>query len=234
MKKNITNTVVISVGGSLIAPDVPDGKFLKTLVAFIYKEVRRGARFVIVTGGGKTARTYQNGLRDQRKVAQAELDWMGIFATELNAQLVRMSLGKIADPTIIKNPTLPLLFRKSVVVACGWKPGCSTDFDAVLLAKNVGATRIVNLSNIDYAYTRDPKKYNDAKPITSIEWKSFRELLPKEWAPGLSSPFDPIAARKAEALGMEVAIINGRRLPELRKYLIGKPFVGSLITAKLN
>jgi uridylate kinase len=33
----------------------------------------------------------------------------------------------------------------------------STDFDAVMLAKNFGAKKVINLSNIDYAYDKDHK-----------------------------------------------------------------------------
>jgi uridylate kinase len=55
-------------------------------------------------------------------------------------------------------------------------------------------------------------------------------MIPKEWDPGLSSPFDPVAAKEAEAIGLEVAIINGAKLEELSNYLDDKPFVGTIIS----
>ena len=60
------------------------------------------------------------------------------------------------------------------------KPGFSTDLDAVLIAKQLNSKKIINLSNIDYAYDKDPNKFIDAKKIESITWKEYRELIPSE------------------------------------------------------
>ena len=99
-----------------------------------------------------------------------------------------------------------------------------------MIAKNLGATRLVNLSNIDYVYDSDPKQNKNAKKIEKISWADFRNIIPKEWDPGLSSPFDPVAAKEAEALGLEVAIINGAHLEEFSNYLDNKPFIGTVIS----
>ncbi len=84
--------------------------------------------------------------------------------------------------------------------------------------------------NIDYVYDKDPREHNDAEPIERIDWPDFRSLIPGEWDPGLSSPFDPVAAREAEKLGLEVAIMNGAALGEFDQYLRGEPFKGSIIS----
>ena len=99
-----------------------------------------------------------------------------------------------------------------------------------MMAKNIGTTRLVNLSNIDYVYDSDPKKDLNAKKIEKISWAEFRKLIPEEWDPGLSSPFDPVAAKEAEALGLEVAVINGARLDQFSNYLDNRPFVGTVIS----
>jgi uridylate kinase len=57
--------------------------------------------------------------------------------------------------------------------------------------------------------------------IEQTNWADFRKLIPDRWDPGLSSPFDPIAAKEAESLGLEVAIINGKKLDEFENYLSG-------------
>jgi uridylate kinase len=88
----------------------------------------------------------------------------------------------------------------------------------------------VNLSNIDYVYDSDPRKNPDAKKIEKISWADFRKLIPEEWDPGLSSPFDPVAAKEAQSLGLEVAIIYGEKLQEFSNYLDDKPFVGTVIS----
>jgi uridylate kinase len=88
----------------------------------------------------------------------------------------------------------------------------------------------VNLSNIDYVYTADPRTDPSATKIETISWSEFRKLIPSEWDPGLSSPFDPVAAREAEALGLEVAVINGMDLEAFGNYIDGKSFVGTVIS----
>ncbi len=222
--------VVVSVGGSLIVPDGIDTDFLIRFKALILDKVEKGFSFSIIAGGGKTARRYQEAAHIVTPLSQADLDWIGIHATRLNAQLLRNIFVGHAHPHIIKNPTIDIDADEPVIIAAGWKPGCSTDYDAVLVAKNQGAMRLVNLSNIDYVYDSDPKKNPGAKKIEKINWANFRKLIPVEWDPGLSSPFDPIAAKEAESLGLEVAIMNGTKLEEFSNYLDGLPFTGTVIS----
>ena len=222
--------IVVSVGGSCIVPDHIDTDFLKRFKALILDKVQKGFSFSIITGGGKTSRRYQDAASAVTPLSQQDLDWIGIHATRLNGQLLRNIFAGHAHPHVIKNPTIDIKAEESVIISAGWKPGCSTDYDAVLMAKNLGATRLVNLSDIDYVYDNDPKKNSSAKKIEKISWAEFRKLIPATWDPGLSSPFDPIAAKEAEALGLEVAIMNGTKLEEFSNYLDGKPFVGTIIS----
>ncbi len=222
-------TVIISLGGSLIVPDEIDINFLKEFKKIILKHVNRGRRFVIITGGGKTCRKYQAAANSVTKLTLEDMDWLGIHVTRLNAHLLRSIFHKEAHPRIIKNPTENIHFNEKILIAAGWKPGCSTDYDAVLFAKNLGIKKLANLSNIDYAYDKDPKKFKDATPISDIKWKEFRKILPKKWDPGLNSPFDPIASKVAQKLDMEVAILNGKNLENFEKYLDGKTFIGTKI-----
>lgn len=222
--------IVVSVGGSLIVPDQIDTDFLSRFKALILEKVQRGFTFTIITGGGKTARRYQDAANAVTPLSPQDLDWIGIHSTRLNGQLLRNIFVGYAHPQVVKNPTIDVESEEPITIAAGWQPGFSTDYDAVLIAKNLGARRLVNLSNIDYVYTADPKKDPNAKKIEKIGWAEFRKLIPDHWDPGLSSPFDPIAAKEAETLGLEVAIINGAKLGEFSNYLDGKPFVGTVIS----
>jgi uridylate kinase len=78
-------------------------------------------------------------------------------------------------------------------------------------------------------YTADPRINPDATKIERTTWSDFRKLIPSEWDPGLSSPFDPIAAKEAERMKLEVAVINGAKLAEFEKYIEGQPFTGTVI-----
>src|SRR5438270_760950 len=89
---------VLSLGGSLIVPGEIDVKFLQAFKKIIVGQIKKGHRFIIVTGGGKTARNYQGALRQVSKVSNDVLDWMGIGATYINAELVMLMLGRLAHP----------------------------------------------------------------------------------------------------------------------------------------
>lgn len=223
--------IVISVGGSLIVPDDIDTDFLSSFKTLITEEIDAGKRFCLICGGGKTARRYQDAAESVSAPTDEDLDWLGIHSTRLNGHLVRTIFHDIAHPVMITNPdeVLDVPKESPLIIASGYRPGASTDLRAVQIAKHTHAQKIINLSNIDYAYTSDPREDEHAEKIESISWTDFRALIPSEWDPGLSSPFDPIAAREAAAAGIEVAIINGSKLSEVEKYMRGEDFIGTRI-----
>jgi uridylate kinase len=223
---------VISLGGSIVAPDGVDEQFLKDFTALITELLNADEkrRFIFVVGGGGPARNWQKAYRNTAvKVSDEEADWIGIMATRLNAQLVRAIMGEWCRADVVTNPTQvePLVGR--VLVASGWKPGFSSDYDAVLLAERFQASEVINLSNIEQVYTDDPKKNPDAKPIEKISWEDFRSLVGDEWIPGKNVPFDPVASRHAAKIGLKVICAAGRNLPNLKKILLGEDFFGTTI-----
>lgn len=225
--------IIISLGGSLIVPDGVDWDFLRMFKRFIDREISDGRRFIVVSGGGKTARTYIDAASKASAVSDEDRDWMGIHATRLNAHLLRTVLREHAYPRVNTNPHDLEDFYVAgdpVLIAAGWRPGFSTDYDATLLGKYLDVGRIVNLSNIDHVYDRDPRKYPDAKRYERMTWPEFRALVGDEWNPGMNAPFDPIASKLAEEEGMEVAILAGHDLDNVSSYLSGAPFEGTIIS----
>lgn len=221
---------VISLGGSLINPGTLDVSFLKKFRQIILSEVKKSNCFILITGGGKPAREYLGGLKIiLGKVAHADLDWMGIAATRLNAEFVKLMFGNMSHGQIVIDPNKKLSVTRPILVGGGWLPGRSTDDDAVRLAKTYGAKTVINLFDQDYAYTKDPRKFSDAKKITNISWKDFRKIVGNKWDPGKNLPFDPTAAKLAEKIGLKVIIANGKNLPNLKNILSGKPFRGTTI-----
>lgn len=220
---------VLSLGGSLINPGTIDAKFVRKFKELVVTEVKLGNRFIIITGGGKPAREYQAGLRDSGKPLANDLDWMGIYATRLNAHFMRLVFGRLAHMRVVEDPNIRTDFKEKILIAGGWKPGRSTDDDAVRLAKIYGSNTIVNLSNIDYVYTKDPRKFKDAQKIETISWKDFRKIVGSKWDPGANVPFDPTAAKFAQAHKLRVIIANGKNISNLKKILSGKEFIGTQI-----
>jgi len=223
--------IVMSVGGSLIVPDQIDITFLKNISDFIHTETANGRRFIIIAGGGKVARRYQDAASAVTALGRDDLDWLGIHATHLNGHLLLTVLRDIAYHVMIKNPddVLDIPGEPAVIVAGGYRPGSSTDLRAVQIAARVGATKVINLSNTDYVYTDNPHTNPEAIKLETVTWSEFRKLIPIEWDPGLSAPFDPIAAKEADRLDITVAQINGAKLPELKKFLDHEPFMGTQI-----
>jgi uridylate kinase len=223
--------IVVSVGGSLIVPDGIDTGFLHNFRSVILDQVGRGVSFFIITGGGMTARSYQKAAQEVRgDLDRDDLDWIGIHSTRLNAHLMRALFKEEAQERIIKNPTRSIRGNSPIIIGAGWRPGWSTDYIAVMAAKQLGAKKLINLSNIDYVYTKDPREFPDAEKLEQVDWARFRTLIPDHWDPGLSSPFDPVAAKEAESLKLEVAVMNGRNTAEFENYLTGRPFKGTVIS----
>lgn len=222
--------IVLSLGGSIVAQDEINVKFLKRFKNLILKEIKNGRRFIIVIGGGKTCRKYQSAAGQATKLTNEDLDWIGIHATRLNAHLLRTIFRDYAKKEINKDPTKVENFKEDILIAAGWKPGFSTDFDAVMLAKMYGAKKIINMTNIDYVYDIDPRKSDIAKPLPKLSWNEYRELVGDRWHPGSNAPFDPIASKKAEGFGLDVVILNGADLKNFNDCLNNKSFKGTIIS----
>ena len=224
---------VISLGGSIVAPDGVDEAFLKDFRVLIGELLSRDdkRRFIFVVGGGGPARAWQKAYRAvNSSPVDEQADWIGIMATRLNAQLVKAIMGEWCTQDVVIDPTKVEPFMGRVLVAAGWKPGFSSDYDAVLLAERFHADAVINLSNIEKVYTDDPKKNPNAKPINSISWADFCSMVGDEWVPGKNVPFDPIASKHAARIGLKVICAAGKNLPNLRKILMEENFTGTTIS----
>jgi len=217
---------VISLGGSILVPDKINVNFLKRFRKLILKHSQKN-KFIIITGGGKTCRRYQKAARSVTKVIDEDLDWIGIHSTRLNAHLLRTVFRNIACPKIVKDPTKKIVFKK-LLIGAGWKPGCSTDYDAVVLAKTYGVKTVINITNVDYLHDKNPAIYKKTKIIKEANWKTMRIIVGSKWTPGLNSPFDPEAVKLAQKLKLKLVLI-GPDLKNLDNLLHNKKFKGSVV-----
>ncbi|MBU0707231.1 UMP kinase [Patescibacteria group bacterium] len=225
-------TVIISLGGSLIVPQPGyiDVKFMKKFRTEIINFVARNDnRVIIVSGGGRLNKRYNSAIQEIVKPSLIDLDWLGISATKLHAEFVRIMFGQKAHQQIIDNPTKKINTDKQILCGGGWRPGCSTDKDSVLLAKTYGSHEVINLTNIDYVYTKDPRKFKNAKKVKDTTWTEYFKMIPKKWSPRLNTPFGPPASRLAKKYGVTVSIINGKKVSNLKKVLLRKTFKGTTI-----
>lgn len=223
-------TIIISLGGSLIVPDNIDIIFLTDFKKLILSHVEKGKKFVIITGGGKINRTYNEAAKNLGTPSEEDLDWIGIASLKLNAELIRVMFGKYAHEKVIDNLSKSFPHEKSIVIGSAYEPGKSSDWDSVEAAKNLGAKKIINLSNTDYVYDSDPRLNPNAKKIEQISWSDYRKIIPTEWTSRLNSPFDPVASKDAQDNGISVMIMNGKPIANLANCLNGEKFLGTIIS----
>lgn len=224
------DTIVISLGGSIVVPHDIDTDFLLRFRSLITEQTEKGKRFIIIVGGGHTARKYIDALEVAGEIDNIRKDWMGIYSTHLNAQFVKIFFKDLAYKELLLDKKNIPDTDKPVLFGAGGTPGSSTDLGAVAVAETSGATCVINLSNIAHVYDSDPNKNPNAVKYEKLSWDQYRSFIPSDWTPGLSTPFDPIASERASDAGLEVAIMNGKDLENLRRYFEGEDFEGTVIS----
>lgn len=170
---------VISLGGSRIVPDDVDEDFLEEFKELIHKHPSN--KFVVVTGGGSTARRYISALRDMGKKTRAQ-SMAGIEVTRFHARFMARLFGKIANHKIpLNKKKVKNLLKKNRIVFCGalrYQDRNTSDGTAAELAAYLDCP-FINLTNIKGLYTANPKKNKNAKFIPKITWKEFDKIVSK-------------------------------------------------------
>lgn len=221
--------VVISLGGSIINPEERDGEFLNQLASLLRK-FAQDHEIYVVCGGGKIARYYINTGRELN-ASEDQLDELGIGATRLNARLLQLALGNVAEGTIPHTiEEAAEQGRKGIIVVMGGTtPGHTTDGVSAALAERVGAARIVNATAVDGVYSDDPWKVKDTKKIHHMTFQQLLDMLGDGHGAGRSGVFDPMGADIALRCRIPVLVIAGRDLEEMSQAIRGGPIKGTII-----
>ncbi len=223
--------VVVSLGGSVIVPDDNDDAFLKRFSEMISSLCDR-YQIYLVCGGGKIARYYIKVGRNMG-LPENDLDEMGILSTRINATLVAFSLGekfvgKVPEDILEAHR---LEKKGKVVVMGGTVPGHTTDAVSAMLAKEVRAARIINGTSVDAAYTADPRKFPDAERLSRITHQQLYELVNVGLhGAGPSNVFDRLGAQVARDSHIDIYIVDGRDLNEMRAAIEGNPIKGTVVS----
>lgn len=210
-------------------PDKIDAQYLSDFRELVLKYLDDYKQFIIVAGGGKTARNYQAAAQQISGIDEEDLDWIGIHASRLNGHLLRTIFKNHANPQMIWNPDKMKPKKEKILIGAGYRPGNSTDYVATLFAREYKIKTVVNLSNIEYVYDKDPYKFEDAQPLKQMSWDEMKKLVGDEWIPGANSPFDPVATKLSAKLGLRVVIMKGSNLKNLDNFLAGKNWEGTEI-----
>jgi uridylate kinase len=224
--------VVISIGGSILAPEKLDPNFISSLSELLKKLTTENKIFIVV-GGGVLARKYINIARDMG-ANEIELDEIGIAATRMNARLLIAGLGDFACPEPIESYDEALIQAKQfpIVIMGGTDPGHTTDAVAMMLAEYINADKFVNATSVDGVYTADPKMDKNAKKLPKLTPGRLMEITMQGMHSHQAGPhivIDPLAARIIKRSGIPAFVVDGRNLSDLENAINGKKFNGSII-----
>ena len=224
--------IVISLGGSLIVPDKINYEFLKKFKKVLEKNKRK-YKFVVICGGGKTARNYIHGL-DKEKIKKKEFfqSLLGISATRINARFMTYFFGKDSKSGIPHNmKEIKGALRFNDVVFCGalrYSKNQTSDTTSAKIA-HYFKTSFINLTNVKGLYDKNPKKFRSAKFIPEISHKNFLKQAKKiEFKPGQHFVLDQKAAKIIKKHKIKTYII-GNDAQQLHNLLNNKHFIGTRI-----
>ena len=215
-----TMRVSISLGGSLLA-QTPDAitKYADTLIEL--KE--RGHQLIVVTGGGRSARHWIS-LAKELGADPYTQDRLGIHATHLNALLLIAALGSHAHPHIHRRGSeIKRHLDNQILVGGGYLPGSSTDYRAVLFAQAAKAELIVNATNVDGVYDRNPNLNPDAVKLLHITYYGLEKIINENavQAPGKYGLFDLKAVKRAKKFKLPLIFVDGTNPKEIARAIEG-------------
>lgn len=223
-------TVVISIGGSVLVPNENDIDYMKSLAALL-KEISAKYKLYIVTGGGRIARYY---IVFGRALGAEEqyLDELGIEVTRLNAKLLIKALGEhvYPNPTVNIEEATEAGKGHKIVVMGGTVPGHTTDAVSAILAEKVDAIRLINATNVDGVYDSDPKKNPNAKKYKRMSHKQLIDISSE--IQGIAGPtviFDPKGANIILKAKIPLLVCYGRDLDSLKNAILGNEFEGTVV-----
>ncbi|MDZ7849765.1 MAG: UMP kinase [Halodesulfurarchaeum sp.] len=202
--------VVISLGGSVLAPDL-EAASIRAHAAAIDELVEEGVELALVVGGGSVARQY---IETARELGANEiaLDDIGISVTRLNARLLIAALDEIAAPTPVETyeAGLEAMRRGDVPVMGGVAPGQTTDAVSAALAEYVEADLLVYATSVPGVFTADPDEDDSAEHIKTMTPAELVDVIvDTELLAGSSAPVDLLAAKLIERSGMRTIVLDG-------------------------
>lgn len=203
-----------------------NSQFLKEVKDFI-EGLRDDYKLGVIVGGGDIARKYikvaeELGFDDDQK------DEIAIACTRINATLLKLLVLNEKDIKKKIEEMKREVQEEGITIAGGTVPGHTTDKVSTLLASEIGCKRILNLTDVEGVYTKDPDKFEDAELIEKLSWGEFFDVVGKiKHSPGLNLPFEPQAGKLCQEEGIEVGVTYS--LKEAEKFIKGKAFKGTLI-----
>jgi uridylate kinase len=203
--------VVVSVGGSVLAPDLASSG-VAAYADVVEDLVASGHELAVVVGGGGVARDYIRAARDLG-ANEIELDQLGISVTRLNARLLLAALDEgVAAPTVPVDyeEAGEALHHGDVAVMGGVTPAQTTDAVSAALAEYVDADLLVYATSVPGVYAADPETDPDAERYEELSASGLVDTVSElEMNAGSSAPVDLLATKVIQRAELKTYVLDG-------------------------
>jgi len=202
--------VVVSVGGSVLAPDLEPDR-VNAYAAAIQSLDEQGHTLSIVVGGGPTAREYIGSARELG-ANEIELDQLGIAVTRLNGRLLIAALNDRAAPTPAESydEGREAIRRGDIPVLGGVTAAQTTDAVAAAFAEYIDADLLVYATSVPGVYDADPNSEPDATRFDHLGADELVDVIADmEMNAGSSAPVDLLAAKVIQRSGIRTLVLDG-------------------------
>ncbi len=202
--------VVVRIGGSVVASP-PNPEIMSEYAGVLRELKEQGHELVVVVGGGSVARDFIRIARDMG-LSEFNQDEVAIWVSRLFAQLLTMRLGDLglsSVPTSVDEAVQGLKTGKITVMG-GVRPGMTTDAVAAMVAKKVRAELLVKATDQNGIYTKDPRRYPNAKKIDKLSFDDlFQFFEENKHKAGIHQVLDPEAVRILQKGKTKTVVVNG-------------------------
>jgi uridylate kinase len=221
--------VVIRIGGSVVASPL-NASLIGSYVDLLKKLREEGHEVITVVGGGSLAREFIRVTGDQGLV-EADRDWAAIHVSRLFARLFVLCLGEASceNVSFTLDDAVDCLKHGNVVVMGGLHPGMTTDAVAALIGEKVKANLLVKASNVEGIFTKDPKKFPDAKKLDEVGFEDLERLFDEDrHRAGIHQILDPEAVKILRRCRLRTVVVNGFNVKNVVAAIKGKQ-VGTIV-----
>lgn len=207
----VEEVITISLGGSIINPGTIDRPFLEEFQKLILSDMNSNPhrRYIIICGGGRVARDYIQASPPDLPPGQRDL--LGIAPTWVNAQLVAAWFHGHAPTSPPQDfyTFVDQIKHYRVLVGGGFLPAIKTDEDAAIIADYFNSPILINVTNVDGVYDKDPRRHPEATKFDHMTYQEFIQFVsPVDAGPGASAPFTLIATKIAERSGCRLLVVS--------------------------
>lgn len=224
---NIDNKrILLKLSGELFGRGSVDPDRVYSFAEELKAALNREIEMAIVVGGGNILR---GGAYSGKGYDRASCDYMGMIATVINAQALKIALDRLEVPAEVMTAfgvrgvgeefdrlrAREHLERGSVLILAGGtgNPYFTTDTAAALRAAQIGADVIYKGTKVDGVYDSDPVEDRNAKKFESL---TYTEVLEKDL-----KVMDSMAIAFCRENSIPIFVFNITREGNLRKAVRG-------------